>query len=495
MGNYLTIINMAHQSLKDKTIQGVSWSAADAFLSQGVTFLVGIILARLLSPDEYGLIGIVTIFTTILLGVVDCGFSNALIRKIEVTEKDYNTLFYCNLLISLLMFGLLYVGAPAISIFFERPQLIALCRVMGLLLVFQALSIVHYTILSRNIDFKTKTKAGVISALVSGIIGIILAFKGLGVWALVAQQLSRQLLYSFLLWLFIRWWPKIEFSIDSFRYMWGFGWKLLISGLLDRIWTQLYQAVVGKYYSPSTLGQYSRAKDYSSIFSSNFTNIVQRVSYPVLSMVQDDREKMVSAYRRVIKVTMFVTAICMFFIGAIAKPLIYCLIGPQWEEAATYLPLICISMSLYPLHAINLNMLQIQNRTDIFLYLEIIKKVIAIGPICLGIFVNIYWMLIGTIFAGIISFFLNSYYTGKKLGYSSWRQLCDVAPSYGIALGIAISVYFLRYLPLSNWAILPIQIIVGAGMFFFLCEWTYLPEYIEIKAIAKEYIKKAFHFK
>jgi O-antigen/teichoic acid export membrane protein len=481
---------MPEQSLKDKTVKGTFWSAADAFLGQGVSFIVGLVLARLLSPDEYGLIGIVTIFTSILLGVVDSGFSNALIRKQEVSDADYSTLFYCNLSISVLMFVLLYIGAPWIANFFQRTQLIGLCRVMGLLLIFQAISIVQYTILSRNIDFKTKTKANVFSALLSGIIGIAMACSGYGVWSLVFQQLSRQLFYSIGLWMLNRWWPKFLFSVESFRYMWGFGWKMLLSGLLNNFWNQLYQVVVGKFYSPATLGQYSRSKEYANIFSSNLTSIVQRVSYPVLSLIQDDRDRLVSGYRRIIKVTMFVTAVSMISLGAVAEPLIFCLIGPQWEEAATYLPLICISMSLYPLHSINLNMLQIQNRTDIFLYIEIVKKIISIGPLLLGIFVNIYWMLIATIIAGVISFFLNSYYTGKKLGYSSWMQLKDVAPSYGVALTIAIAVYFLKFLPISYWFVLPLQIVLGLVVFFVICEASKLQEYIEVKSIARDYIGK-----
>ena len=481
---------MAEQSLKDKTVKGVGWSAADAFLGQGVTFIVGLVLARLLSPEEYGLIGIVTIFTTIMFGVVDSGFSSALIRKLKVTDEDYCTLFIVNMAMSVLMYALLFACAPAIAHFFERPQLVSLCRVMGLLLIFQALSIVQYTILSRNIDFKTKTKASLISAIVSGVIGIVMAFIGYGVWSLVAQQLSKQLLYSVCLWVLNKWWPKIKFSIESFKYMWGFGWKLLLSGLLDRIWAQLYQTVVGKFYSPATLGQYSRAKEYASVFSSNLTSIVQRVSYPVLSQVQDDTTRMISAYRRVIKTTMFVTAICMISLGAVSEPLIYCLIGPQWHQAATFLPLICITMSLYPLHAINLNMLQVQNRTDIFLYLEIIKKVIAVGPICLGIFINIYWMLIGSIIAGIMAFFLNSYYTGRNLGYSSWMQLKDIAPSYGLAFLIAFSVYFLKYLPISYWLILPLQIIFGVAVFFLVCESTGMEEYQEVKSMVSPIIKK-----
>lgn len=484
---------MGEKSLKEQAVQGMGWSAADAFLSYGVTFIVGIVLARILTPAEYGLIGIVSIFTTVLMGFVDSGFSNSLIRKTEVTDEDYNTMFLVNMIMSILMFVLLYFCAPAISRFFNIPQLVPVTRVMGLLMIFQALSIVQYTILSRRIDFKTKAKANVLSAICSGIIGIVMAILGYGVWSLVGQILSRQLIYSIFLWILNRWWPSISFSIASFNYMWGFSWKLLLSSLLDRIWSQLYQTVVGRCYSAVTLGQYSRSKDYANLLSVNFTGIVQRVSYPVLSKLQNDNTRLVSGYRRIIKCTMFITAISMIFLGAISEPLLYCLIGPQWQQASTFLPLICISMSLYPLHALNLNMLQVQGRTDIFLYLEIIKKIIAILPICLGVFVNIYWMLVGTIIIGIISFFLNSYYTGKKLGYSSWMQIKDITPSYGLAFFIALSVYFFKYLALSYWIVLPLQILVGAILFFVLCERSKMTEYLEVKAIAIKYLSKIRH--
>lgn len=476
---------MAEQGLKSKTVKGVGWSAADAFLGQGVTFLVGLVLARLLGPEEYGLIGIVTIFTTVMLGVVDSGFSNALIRKQNVTDDDYSTLFVFNFAVSVLMFFLLYAAAPWISLFFDRPELIPLIRVMGLLLIIQALSIVQNTILSRRIDFKTKTKASVISAVLSGIIGIVMAFMDFGVWALVAQQIFRQLIYTICLWVFNKWWPKLKICSESLSYMWGFGWKLLVSGLLNNIWNQLYQMVVGKFYTPSTLGQYTRSEHYASFFSSSITQIVQRVTYPVLSEIQNEKQRMISGYRRIIRMTMFVTTVCMISLGAVAEPLLYCLIGPQWHEAATYLPLICISMSLYPLHAINLNMLQVQGRSDIFLLLEILKKIIAIAPLCLGIFINIYWMLIGSIITGVISFFLNSYYTGRSLNYTSWMQLKDIAPDYAVALLIAVPIYFLKFLPISNWIILPLQIALGGGLFYTLCEKIKLPEYEELKGIAK----------
>ena len=479
---------MEKESLKNKTVKGVGWSAADAFGGQGVMFLVGLVLARLLSPEEYGLIGIVTIFTTMMLGIVDSGFSNSLIRKQKVTDDDYCTLFIFNLAVSVVMYALLFWGAPLIARFFERPQLVALVRVMGLLLIIQSLSIVQMTRLSRNIDFKTKTKASVISAVSSGTVGISMAFMGYGVWSLVGQQLTRQMVYSGCLWVYNKWIPRLKFNMDSVRYMWGFGWKLLLSGLLNNLWGELKKVVVSKFYSPFTLGQYTKAFEYSKIFSSNFTSIIQRVTYPALAHVQDDKSRLVNAYRHMIKMTMFVTVISMFFLGAISEPLIYCLIGSKWYIASTYLPIICIYRSLYPLQAINLNMLQVQGRTDVFLYLEIIKKTILLVPLFVGAFVGIYWMLVTSILTSIIFFFLNSYYSGKWINYTSWMQLKDVAPSYGLATLIAISVYFLKYIPVTYWVVLPMQIVLGAVVFFLVTHK--MEEYKEVKSMVMPAMKK-----
>lgn len=466
------------------------WSAADAFLGQGVTFLIGIVLARMLSPYEYGLIGICLIFNTVLNGIVDSGFSNALIRKKDCTDDDYNTMFLTNLGISIVLYGLLFVSSPLVAHFFGREELIILVRATGLVLLFNALSITQVAILTKRIDFKTKTKASFISAILSGIVGIAMAYTGFGVWALVGQMLSKQFIYTLCLWVFNKWWPSLKFSISSFSYMWGFGWKLLVSGLLNNIWIQLNQVVVGKFYSPATLGQFTKSNEYANIFSSNLSGIIQRVSYPVLSELQDDKERMVEGYRRVIKMTMFITAICMFSLGAISEPLIYCMIGPQWHEAATFLPLICISMAFYPLHAINLNMLQVLGRSDIFLYLEIIKKVIGLVPICIGIFVDIYWMLVASILIGFVSLYLNSWYTGKALGYTFWKQLRDIAPSFGIAFTIALSVYFFKYLPISNLVILPMQIAIGTVVCMVSCQLSKIEEYKEVKLLIIKSINK-----
>ena len=474
------------ESLKKKTVKGLGWSALDNVARYGIQFAIGIVLARLLSPDDYGLLGLVGIFTVVCTAFVNGGFTTALIRKKDATDDDYNTVFICNLGMSLLLYAVTFLCAPLIANFFERQELTALVRVSSLGLIVGALGMVQQTRLTKRIDFKTQTKITLVASVVSGIVGIGMALAGFGVWALVWQQLVSQAITTLLLYVYNRWLPRLSFSPESFHDLFGFGWKMMVSILLDAVWKELTQVVVGKFYSPATLGQYTRAKHYAKLLSSNLTSVVERVTYPVLSSIQDDKQRMVSAYRRIIRTSMFITTVALFSLAAVSEPLIYCMIGPKWHEASTYLPLICITFSLYPLHAINLNMLQVQGRSDLFLGLEVIKRIISLAPLFVGAFVGIMPMLCVNMVVGIIAYFLNSHYSGRLLGYSSWMQMRDIAPSYALAISIALSVWFLKYLPLSYWIILPLQIAVGTVVFFSICELFKMKEYKEITDILKK---------
>ena len=477
-------------SLKSKTLKGIGWSAVDNVSQYAVSFLVSIVLARLLSPDDYGLLGIIAIFTAVCNTLINAGFTTALIRKKEATDNDYNTVFIINFGLSLVLYVAIYLCSPIIADFFHREELTDLTRVTSLGMIIGALALVQQTILTKKIDFKSQTKITLIASVLSGILGIVMAVLGCGVWALVAQQLSSQVIRTILLWSVTKWIPKLQFSVASFHELFGFGWKIMLSFLLETIWRELYQVVIGKFYTTAALGQYTRSKHFSQLFSSNLTNVIQRVTYPVLSNIQDDKPRMILAYRKIIKITMFVTAIGMFMLGAVSEPLLYCLIGPKWYEASVYLPLLCIMGSLYPLHAINLNMLQIQGRSDLFLGLEILKKILGVGPLCVGVFVGILPMLYTDILAGVIAYFLNSYYSGKFLGYSSWMQIKDFSPSYGIAIFIAIPVFLMKYLPFTNWVILPLQILLGLSLFLLICYISKIEEYNEIKNLLKTYINR-----
>lgn len=481
---------MSEQSLKSKTVKGTMWSAAENVARMGVTFAVSIILARLLSPEEYGLIGILTIFIAIFNAIVDCGFTNALIRKQDTTDTDYSTVFYINLILSVILAAVLFFCATFIATFFGRQELVSLTQVMSSVVVINALAIVQRARTTKAIDFKTQTKITFISSIGSGAIGIAMAYMDYGVWALVGQQISNQLLSTILYWIYNRWIPKLIFSWASFKEMWMFGSKLLASGLIDAAWKEIYQVVIGKCYSPATLGLYTRAKQFADLCSSNLTSVVQRVSYPVLSSIQDDRVRLKSAYQRVIKTTMLPTFVLMLGMAACSKAMIYVLIGEQWLGCVPMLQIICTYGMLYPLHALNLNMLQVQGRSDLFLKLEIIKKIIAVGPLLLGIFVDIYLMLAGSFVTNLISYYLNTYYSGPIINYSIKEQIKDISPSFGVAIAMAVPVFLISFIPASPLVMLPLQIVVGAVITIGICETIKLPEYIEIKGIVTPLLNK-----
>lgn len=474
---------MRSNTLRDKTVRGVVWSFIDNIASSGITFLVGLVLARLLSPAEYGIMAMITIFIAISNSIVDSGFSNALIRKTNIKSIDYNTVFYFNLFVSFILYLVLYIVSPEISSFFKEPVLIDVMRIIGWILVINAFAIIPRTILVRNVDFKTQTKVSLISSISSGIIGIGMALSGMGVWSLVGQQLSRQLLNTFFIWIYCRWRPSWEFSTTSFKGMFSFGSKLLVSGLIDTIYKNIYYLVIGRFYTSAQLGQYTRAEQFNSIFSSNLTSIVQRVSYPVLSSIQSEPERLREAYRQVIKNTMLVTFACMLGLAAISKSLIIVLIGEKWLIAASFLPILCFAGMLYPLHAINLNILQVKGRSDLFLKLELIKKTIAIIPIALGIFGGIQFMLWGSIFVSFIAYLLNSHYSADLIDYSTRNQIKDLVPSFTVSLFVAFCMWLLAFMKISVYFLLPLQCLLGVFLAVIIYEKMELNEYLEIKKI------------
>ncbi len=477
-------------SLRHKTIHGVGWSFIDNISNSGITFLVGLVLARLLTPEEYGIMAMITIFIAISNSIIDSGFSNALIRKTRIERVDYNTVFYFNLTVSILIYVLLHLAAPAISVFFKEPVLLAVIRIIGWVLIINALAIIPRTQFVRNVDFKTQTKVSLISSISSGVIGIGMALGGMGVWSLVGQQLSRQFLNTLFLWVYSKWHPVWEFSTESFKELFGFGSKLLLSGLLNTIYKNIYYIVIGRFYTSAQLGQYTRAEQFNMIFSSNLTSVVQRVSYPVLSSIQEEPERLREAYRKVIKITMLITFACMLGLAAVAKPLILILIGEKWLPAVYFLQIICFSGMLYPLHAINLNILQVKGRSDLFLKLEIIKKIIAVGPIVVGIIYGIECMLWGGVLISFIAYFLNSYYSANLINYPTSEQIKDILPTFLTSFVVAVFMWSVSFWNISVYALLPIQILVGISLALFIYERLYLDEYLEVKQLVLSALKR-----
>ncbi|HIZ02144.1 MAG TPA: lipopolysaccharide biosynthesis protein [Candidatus Bacteroides merdipullorum] len=478
------------ESLKNKTVKGVGWSFIDNLSSSGITFLVGLVLARLLTPSEYGIMAILTIFIAVSNSIVDSGFSNALIRKTDARRVDYNTVFLFNLLVSGFLYVVLFLAAPAISRFFKEPLLVEVMRVIGWVLVINALAIIPRTLFVKEVNFKTQTKVSLIASISSGVIGIGMALAGLGVWSLVGQQLSRQLLNTLFLWIYCTWRPAWEFSMQSFKELFGFGSKILLSGLLNTIFNEIYSLVIGRCYTSAQLGQYTRANQFNQIFSSNLTTVIQRVSYPVLSSIQDEPERLREAYRKVIKSTMLISFACMLGLASVARPLIIILIGEKWLPAVGFLQIICFSGMLYPLHAINLNILQVKGRSDLFLRLEIIKKIIAVGPLVLGVLFSIEYMLWGSVCTSLIAYFLNSYYSADLIDYPTKEQIKDILPTFLVSFVTAAAMWSLTLLSLSNWLLLPLQCLLGIALAVLIYECLHLPEYVEVKQLAFSILRR-----
>lgn len=471
-------------TLKQKTVSGLTWSFIDNFSNIGIQFIIGIILARILSPKEFGLIGLITIFIAVSQGFIDSGFSNSLIRKKDCTQHDFSTVFYFNLFVGIVLYLLLFFLAIPISVFFKEPKLIDIIRVLGTVLIISSFSIIQMAILTKKVNFKLQTKISILSSVVSGVIAIYLAYTGYGVWSLVWKIISSAFITTIFLWIWNNWHPILLFNIKIFKEHFKFGYKLLISGLINTLYQNIFYIVIGKFYSAIQLGYYTRAEQFSSVPSSNITGVINRVSFPVLSQLQDDPEKLKSGYKKIIKSAMFISFVLMIGMAAVAKPLILTLIGVKWTTSIIYLQLLCFSAMLYPLHALNLNILNVKGRSDLFLKLEIIKKLIAVPIIFVAILFGIKVMLISLIVVSFIGYFINSFWSGKLINYSIKEQVNDIIPSFFLAAFMGVITFCLGYfLPFNPILILIIQICFGSFVIIILSKLFKNEGYLEIREI------------
>jgi teichuronic acid exporter len=478
-------------SLKQKTISGLFWSFTDSFASQGVQFFVGIVLARILSPRDFGLIGMLTIFIAVSQSFIDSGFTSALIRKNICTDDDYSTVFYYNIIVSLILYLLLFLFSNAISIFFKEPQLKFLIQVLGIGLIFNSLSIIQRTILTKELNFKLQMRISVIASIGSGVLAISMAYYRFGVWSLAVLTISRFGFTSFLFWIWSSWRPLRIFSKNSFNELFSFGSKILVSGLIDTLYRNVYYLIIGKFFSVVELGYYTRADQFQTLPSQNLNGVISRVSFPVLSNIQNDILQLKAAYKKLIKSTMLITFVLMLGLAAVAKPIVITLIGEKWLPSVIYLQMLCFVGMFYPLHALNLNMLQVKGRSDLFLRLEIIKTIIAIPTIIIGIFFGIKIMIVGMMVNTIIAYYLNSYWSGKLIAYPFFEQVKDILPAFCLALVINGLVFLVSIIiNLSPVIMLFLQILTGAILTFGFCELLSFKDYLFLKGILTDEFSK-----
>lgn len=466
--------------LKQKTFKGLVWRSIQSFTNHGVEFLLMLFMARLLSPKEYGIIGLTAVFMAIASTFVDSGFANALVRKKDCTSDDFSTVFIFNLLISVVCYIILFIIAPYVGDFYNEPILCPVLRVLGLMLITQAFCTVQNTILTKKIDFKKKAKITVSKNIISGLVGLLFAYLGFGVWALVIQSLTASVLFSIMLWSTTDWYPNMHFSKKSFKELFDYGSKLLASSLINTTYGQIYPIVIGKFFSAATLGNFSRARHWANLGSKNLTSILQGVTFPVLAKVQDDDKRLENIYRRMIRTSCFIIFPLMIGLSAVAKPLTFVTIGEKWDFSASLLQIICFSMMWYPVHSLNLNLLQIKGRSDLFLKLEIIKKIMGISILCISIPLGIVAMCYFNILTSLIALFINTYYTGKLINVGYLKQMRDIAPTLLLSMVMWGAVLFIiQYIP-NKYIQLPVGILIGAAIYL---SGAYLLKFQELKEV------------
>lgn len=467
------------KSLKGKMMIGLFWSFTDLMANHGIQFMIQIILARILLPEHFGIIGMIIVFIAISESIVDSGFTQALIRDQQTSQADYSTIFYFNVFIAVVLYCMLFVTAPIISRFFEEPQLINIIRVLSFVLIINSLGIIQKVILVKNIDFKTITKVSVIAVITSGSVTITLAMLGYGVWSLVVNILIMQLVQTVFFWFFNKWIPSLTFNVHSFRKFFGFGNKLLISGLIDTFYNNLYFLIIGRLYSTTQLGFYTNAIKVRDLASQSIAAALQRVSYPILSSIQDDEGRLRSSFRKIIKMSAFINFPLLVGLAAIATPLFSLLLGEKWMPSVIYFQLLCLAGMLYPLHAINLNILQVKGRSDLFLLIEVIKKSVLTILIILSLVfkLGIIGLICSAVLNSYISLFINTYFSAKEIAYSAKNQLKDLFPAYSISLIMGGSVYLVGdILPVGNFLLLVCQITFGFFIYILLCKLAKIQE-------------------
>jgi O-antigen/teichoic acid export membrane protein len=428
-------------TLAKKTTIGIFWNFLEKLARRGIGIVVTLLLARLLTPEDYGLVAMIAVFLAIADTLMDFGFSEALIRKKKVTDADLNTAFYANIVLGLFSYIILFISASFIAAFYDEPRLIVLVRIAGIAILINSFQSVQRAILTRNLNFKLQLKAAIPTSLISGIFAVLMAYAGFGVWSLIAQMLLSSIIMTTILWSLDIWRPKLVFSQESLSEMLGFGSKLFLSSILNTIFQNIYIIVIAKVFTTTVAGHYFFASKIKELILNQLVNSIQIVTYPALSKFQDDDAKLKSGYKKVIQVTTFCLFPAMAITAALAEPLFIVFLTDKWMPAIPYLQLMCISGLMYPLHSINLNILKVKGRSDLFLYLEIIKKSITLIILPISIQFGVIGILVGQIISSLLSYLPNSYYSEKLINYPVREQLRDFFPALSLSLSIAFFIY------------------------------------------------------
>jgi teichuronic acid exporter len=476
-------------SLRKEAISGFMWTLAQQFSGQIIGFAVSIILARLILPEEFGLIGMIAIFMGIGSTFISSGLTQSLIRSKDATDLDFSTVFYFNLVVGILMYVLVFISAPYIALFFEQPSLILLIKVYCTIFIIQAIGAVQITRLTKKMDFKTQLKINLPSLIIGSIVGISMALSGYGVWSLVWSAIVQSLAANIQVWFWSKWRPLWKFDKTLFVQHWKYGYKLLLSGLLNSVFSNIYPLIIGKYFLPSQVGFYQRANNLKDLPVTNISNALNKVTFPLFAKIQDENQRLKDIYKKIMQVVVFVISPILFLMAALGEPLFRFLFTETWLPAVPYFQILCLSGVLYPIHSYNLNILTVKGLSGLFLRLEVIKKILLVILLFFGFQFGIYGLLIASVLGSVLALFVNSYFTGKYIDYGVWSQFGDLLPIITTSLSVGIGIYFLDqkaigYLP----DILRLLIggILGVGLFLALSNLLKLQALKEIRLLIQK---------
>lgn len=428
--------------LKQQALSGVFWTSLQQFGVQGISFVVSIVLARLLLPEEFGLIAMIGIFMGVGGILMSGGLGQSLIRTKDPDQEDYSTVFFFNLAGSIIVYGIVYFAAPLIAVFFEREILVEITRLYCLIFIFNAFSAIQMTRLTKKMDFKTQLFVKIPSLIISSAVGIYMAFTGYGVWSLVWMGLVQSFAQSIQLWFWSKWQPSWVFNMEKFWYHFNFGVKLTLAGILDVIFTNAYTIIIGKFFTATQLGYYSRADSLKQFPVNNIGAVLGKVTYPLFASIKDDTVRLKRVYAKIMKMVIYLVAPTLIFMAVLAEPLFRFILTEKWLPAVPYFQILCANGILWPIHSYNLSILNVMGRSDLFLKLEILKKVLIVVVIGVSLNFGIFGLLYGSVILSILALLINTHYSGRFIKYSAWEQTKDLIPYIGLALLCGFIIFF-----------------------------------------------------
>ncbi|MAP80963.1 MAG: flippase [Aequorivita sp.] len=451
-------------SLKKQTFSGVIWTFLDTFFLSGLSFVAMIYIARILGPTEFGLIGMISVFIAVGTSMVDSGLSASIVRTKNVDNSDFSTVFYLNLGMSFLVYAIMFLLAPLIADFYSQPILTGVVRLYCFSFIIAAFSAIQLAQLNREMQFKKIAKYNLPGTIIGIIVGIILSLKGSGVWSIVWMHLTKQLVQSSVLWLASAWKPTLYFSREKMKYHYGFGYKLMLSGLLNTVFDNSYNIVIGKFFTVQSVGFFERARSFNHYPVSTLTGIISRVTYPLLSRIQDEQERISRVYKQLLQFSFFITAPLMLGAAALARPLFFLVLGEQWLPAVPYFQILCLASIFLPIHSFNLNVLKVYGRSDLFLKLEILKKIVIVVGIVIALPFGMMALVWSSVIASFIALLINTYYSQHLIHYKTAKQLLDMLPTFLIAGIMAAGMFALALSlqPQGLWLQILIPALVGA---------------------------------